>query len=377
MNALNRKWREIYLPSLLISWIFIVVYSFIHWFFIIIPGIDIKEELVDFWASIALVWIPVLIWIRPRLQLLNLTNSRVNGMFGCLLLASVMIAIPNIMAQKYLRAVTGKLTELRSIGEISSHKASKYYSVDSFFADKNKGGVFRLHRVSGKRSQHLEVYLYFATPMYEWDGRLKKEEKIALITPGKKSDREGPLLLLNGRPVDSITLAGIPTEAIASIEVLENEKAQALFGGLAKNGVVKITTSASFEHEWRRLAGSRFSLPPAWLCVKYEQRFDNKDDEKDMKIDRFVDESMDNFKNRDLDKFTYADRLGNNKDRKGFRMAVDRARTLYKDAEPTILVPHFRPFEERTGTLLPWVFGSFAIGAGIWCLILLFPKYRN
>src|SRR5690349_17419906 len=110
MKRLSDKLRIIYVPFLLITVGFILVYTLLHWLLFIKAAIPLKEDIVRFWLPFGLPIIPILIWLRPRLKLLSFKND--NASFAYQFLALIAIAIPTIIAQEYLVAATGKQTVL-------------------------------------------------------------------------------------------------------------------------------------------------------------------------------------------------------------------------------------------------------------------------
>lgn len=104
-----------------------VTYTFLHWVLFIKAGIPLKENILKFWFPFTLPFIPVYIWLRPRLKLLQFKDDK--GSFGYQFLACMAMAVPTIIAQEYLATATGKLTELENIAQISQHDRTKYYSL--------------------------------------------------------------------------------------------------------------------------------------------------------------------------------------------------------------------------------------------------------
>src|SRR6266404_748865 len=111
MEAFVNKLRFIYVPYLLISVGFVVAYSFLNWLVSIrIWTFSINEELTNFWLPLVLPWLPVLVWLRPRIRALKFTKTKSPYAFE--LVAAVTIAVSTLIAQNYLQSATGKLTKL-------------------------------------------------------------------------------------------------------------------------------------------------------------------------------------------------------------------------------------------------------------------------
>lgn len=71
-----KKIKLLYLPFLLISFCMWVLYNFLNWLFIIhLEVISIKDIIVNFGLPLALPWIPILFYLKPKLKLLKLTTK--------------------------------------------------------------------------------------------------------------------------------------------------------------------------------------------------------------------------------------------------------------------------------------------------------------
>ncbi len=114
MKAIVWKLRAIYLPFMGITVAFAAVYSFLNWLFSPwTESIHLNEELTNFWLPVALPWIPVLIWLRPRIKALKLGKGNVAFLY--LFVGAGAVVAPTMMAQRYLSIAAGALSHLRSI----------------------------------------------------------------------------------------------------------------------------------------------------------------------------------------------------------------------------------------------------------------------
>ncbi|ATL48649.1 rhomboid family intramembrane serine protease [Chitinophaga caeni] len=165
MHLLADKLRLIYKPFVLIATGFILTYTLLHWVLFIKGGIPIKEEIVSFWLPFGLPWIPILIWLRPRIKLLHFNND--NGSFFYQLLASLAIAFPTIIAQGYLVTATGKITPLDNIAQISKHSRTKYYSLKDYYVDKQHIAVQSTASVTGRHNEDFNLLIYIIMPILE------------------------------------------------------------------------------------------------------------------------------------------------------------------------------------------------------------------
>ena len=176
MKGLRVKLRLIYKPFVLIAIGFILTYTFLHWALFIKAGIPLKEDIVKFWLPFALPWIPVLIWLRPRIRLLHFKNN--NGSFAYQFLACIAIAIPTIIAQEYLVTATGKLTQLEDISQLPHYSRTKYYSLKNYHIDKQEIAIQNTASITGKHNENFNMLIYVAMPI------LKSPEDT--VSPGNK-----------------------------------------------------------------------------------------------------------------------------------------------------------------------------------------------
>ena len=70
--------------------------------------------------------------------------------------------------------------------------------------------------------------------------------------------------------------------------------------------------------------------------------------------------------------YTYFDEIPYSNDYMGYKKAAENSDRYQDNGHLHLLVPQSEPFENRNGNKLPWIFGSFAIGAAVYFLVLLF-----
>jgi len=134
----------------------------------------LKEEIIKFWLPFGLPWIPVLIWLRPRIKLLYFKNDNVYFIYQ--FLACVAIAIPTIISQEYLVATIGKLTQLDNISQISQHDKTKYYSLKNYHIDKQHIAIQKTISITGKTNEYLNMFMYIAMPILDSNTDIVKFE---------------------------------------------------------------------------------------------------------------------------------------------------------------------------------------------------------
>jgi len=167
MRTITKKLRFIYLPFLVMAISFIVLYTFLNWLlFIKTHTFSIKEDIINLWLPFGLPWIPVLIWLRPRIKLLKITGGKRDNLpFLYQFIAALAMAIPTIVAQGYMEKASGTLTSLETINQIDKSEQTKYYTLKDFFIDKINVGVHPSFDVSGKHNEKLNMHLYIVLPL--------------------------------------------------------------------------------------------------------------------------------------------------------------------------------------------------------------------
>ena len=165
MKRIFDKLRLIYKPFVLIAIGFVLIYTFLHWLLFLKAGIPMKEDIIKFWLPFGLPWIPVLIWLRPRIKLLHFKND--NAYFVYLFLACIAIAIPTIITQEYLVTATGKLTQLENISQISQYDKTKYYSLKNCYIDKQYIAIQNTTSITGRTNEYFNMFIFVAMPILE------------------------------------------------------------------------------------------------------------------------------------------------------------------------------------------------------------------
>jgi len=293
MAAQTEKLKLIYRPFVMIAIILTAGYTFLNWLiFIKLHAFSIDEDIVNIWIPMALPWIPVLIWLRPRIKLLNLKRKKgdLPGLY--IFVAGFAMCAPIIIAQSYLETASGKLTKLDHISQLENHEPTKYYSLTNFYIDKANIGVQPVFEVSGKHNSDFNMNLFVVLP---------------------------------------------------------------------------ILNSA---------ADTSSSNCIAWYGIKYHKQISNHLDEKEKqeRFQKFANESQADFDHRNVNEFVYFDKIGNTGDHKGYIAALKNDKK-YSGSLTTVFIPVNEPFEARNGNKLPWIFGAFAIGAIIWLVMILIPKF--
>jgi rhomboid protease GluP len=166
MQTIIKKFKLLYVPFLIIAISFISLYTFLNWLLIIkLHLFSFTKDIINFGVPFALVWIPILIWLRPRIRLLDLKGERNDYYFLYQLLSCLAIAAPTIIAQEYIGTETGKLTKLENIDQLTSFELTKYYALTDFFIDKNDVGVHTYFSVNGKHNENFNMQIFVVMPI--------------------------------------------------------------------------------------------------------------------------------------------------------------------------------------------------------------------
>ncbi|RYE25386.1 MAG: rhomboid family intramembrane serine protease [Sphingobacteriaceae bacterium] len=368
MTSFLTKIKLIFLPFLILALGFITIYTGLNWLLLIrFKVISLNEDLINFWLPFCLPYLPLYIWLWPRIKLLLLKDKKGNLPFLYLLIASFAIAAPTIFLQEYLLTATGRLTTLQSINEIGEKPLTKYYALKTHVIDKNRFAVYRKTETSGRYNETLIFHIYVACPIIANALIKDSTTNINHATTNKE-----PLIIVNGIPSTAgFSLKKIVPADIASIDVLKGKAAVAIYGKQAKDGAILITLKQKNSYQ-----PDVIRAPKAWLGTEYKKQISNRlnDSEKERLYKEFDSETLHEFQQQDFDQFIYLDRIGNNSSHKGYLSAIKSL--VPSDTNPIILEARNEPFEARNGSKLGWVFKSFAIGTGIWLLMLLFPRLK-
>jgi rhomboid protease GluP len=290
MKQLGVKFQLIIKPFLIIAAATICAYSFLHWWLLIENEILVVDEPVaNFVVPLVVSFAPVLIWMRPRLKLLNFAGKKVrNPAIGYLLLAWIAIWVPTFLSQEYLISATGKITRLTYISQISHHPKTKYYTLKGVYADKQQARPYTTISVSGKHNVNYDMAIYLPCPIFDNKAQLK-------------SDTVKPL---------------------------------------------------------------------AWLAIKYQKTIKNRLSaaDKQREFNAFIKESQSDFDKRNLNNFSYLDRVGRSAEFRKYADAVTFS-SVY-NTPFIILKPEWGSFEDRDTNKLLWFVGSFVAAALIFSLLI-------
>ncbi len=167
------------IATLLFRWVFTINSE-------ILP---IKEDVFNIWLPIILPWIPITIWLRPKLRILKFKND--NGPFLFQMIAWGAMVGMMIASNGYLKTATGKLAEIRTIDILEEN--TRYLTLEEIKLNRDLGSAHTEFRASGKYNQHLNFDSYFVYPFetssqeYKYWYGVKFHEQIGnKLSPEKK-----------------------------------------------------------------------------------------------------------------------------------------------------------------------------------------------
>lgn len=388
MQNIEKKIRLIFLPFLFITIANVVVYTFLRWLlFIKNTAFNVDEDILDFWVPIVLPWIPILIWLRPRIKLLNLKNKSSKGdpLGGYLFVAWIIMSIPILVMQSYIVTATGKLTKLSIINDINKQPLTKYYTLTRFYIDKHGARPKAVFGVSGKHSENFDMTIYMPCPIFD-RADTADHDSPPVANNDTSFRNKGPLVIINGGRASLKELRSINPSEVQSVNVLKGKVAQNIYGDAGKNGVILVMTK-----DMVRVGDSAtrkpivitgpyvLAEPLAWLAVKYQETISNNlsADGKEAAYNHFRDRSKKDFDKKSLNDFVYLDRLSYSSDFRNYTAAITSKKYDSHDAPLIILSPVKESFEARNGNKLAWILGSIGGGSVVFLITLLFKPLRN
>jgi rhomboid protease GluP len=127
--------------------------------------LELKESIWSIWIPLILPWIPIIIWLRPRLRILIRKKESDKLQFFFQFITWFALGIPLFISQAYLNTALGEMANINNVEEISAHPKAVYYTIKDFVVVPKFGTSAEDVRASGKYNEHLEINLYFTLPI--------------------------------------------------------------------------------------------------------------------------------------------------------------------------------------------------------------------
>jgi len=149
---------------------FIGAYSFLNWLVIIkLDLFSVKDYIVDFLLPSILPWILVLTWFRTKLKILKGYDELKNPIRLLLAFAGLTMIFTTCFFQNYIEKATGIMTNLNNIEQLYYKKATKFYTLGTYYFDKKNYGVYYSTEVKGKYGEDLVMRIFFSIPIFKKD----------------------------------------------------------------------------------------------------------------------------------------------------------------------------------------------------------------
>ncbi|MGH1339048.1 MAG: rhomboid family intramembrane serine protease [Aureispira sp.] len=159
------KYQSIYLPFLLLMVGVFFGYGLLRWLFDIQLGfLPFSEDMLDYWIPIALPWLPLSIWIHPRIQLLQLSWDKENAYSFYLYLMAIVIILPTCISQQYLKTSSFALIEVDTAEQIQATPNEKYFKIQAFELDTSEMVSYTSAKVIGKNEDQVQYQASFLCP---------------------------------------------------------------------------------------------------------------------------------------------------------------------------------------------------------------------
>ncbi|HLX66486.1 MAG TPA: rhomboid family intramembrane serine protease [Puia sp.] len=361
------KLRLIYFPFLLLNVGLTVSYTFLNWLLTMkFHLIVLKTETTNLWIPFVLPFLPFLIWQRKRVRLLLFKKTTRDPATAVVMLAAFATIVPMIIAQDFMTTNSGTLATLANASEINLRKDARYYKIQFYAIDRAHPLSHFTREVTGKYNNYLNFTMYMVCPLYDKGHIPASNVPKATTYPVPAAGK--PLYIVDGLMSDDSSMRQIQPNSVANISVLKGKAAVALYGQAGSAGVIIVTTKEATEDTRGRTVSS-----VAWICKKYTKQISNNlsPEEKQEKRNAFVADCMNNYRSEPVTGYAYFDEIPYGNDYIGYKKAAENASWEGNNAPIHLLVPKMEPFENRNGSKLPWIFGSFAIGAALYFLVIL------
>jgi rhomboid protease GluP len=136
-----------------------------YFFAIQVELLNFKQEIWEIWIPLAFPWIPITIWLRPKLRILIFRKDSDRKQFGFQLLTWFTMAGSLVVSQLYLTTASGSIQDTADIIELDQKEPTRYYRIKSFQTLTSSGSSSADVRASGKHNQYLDIHIFFVCPI--------------------------------------------------------------------------------------------------------------------------------------------------------------------------------------------------------------------
>ncbi|HVW95245.1 MAG TPA: hypothetical protein VHA56_04715 [Mucilaginibacter sp.] len=354
---------------LIILFSLLIGYTTLHWLLIIKLNLfQPSDDLVNFFIPMGLPWLPLLIWLRPRLKKLNYTTRGRQDPIAAIIIFSAFTMIGALLtAQLYMITTTGKLTILDKISDIHDVPETKYYNVHHYYLSKRYAHFFTFYDYTGKNHENFTMDVCVAIPVFD---HLFPDTTI--ISRLRDGIDPRSLVIINGKRGTMSYLKTLPSDSIVLMRYVNPSFTMPKYGAAGKYGALLVATHS---YKLKNAPPSKIS-PAAWLSVRFSKTLYNsiKADENESYMHKYIEKCYHDFMQRDYSGFTYLDQIAND-ERSKYLQAIQYGNNV-NDPWPTILRPVYDSYARRNGNKLAVFSGVNGGGLLLVLLIVCLCKAR-
>ena len=164
MDNYSVKFRHTVPTFLFVAFGTTIVTLTFRWVFTINSEIlPIKEDVFHIWLPLILPWIPISVWLRPKLRILKFKKEGSDAPMLFQFIAWGTMVAMMIVSNAYLKTASGSLEVINSIGQLLEND-TRYVSIEEVELDRQYGSAHTEFRASGKHNQYLNFDSYFVYP---------------------------------------------------------------------------------------------------------------------------------------------------------------------------------------------------------------------
>jgi len=184
----DKKFFKLFLTLVLSVFIFLLLYTGLHFILVNLFGLKIKEMWIDYWGTVIATILLAIFVINKKLKSLSL-SEKAHDFLICYYIP-LTIVLPTAFAQKGLRDYNSTFKTVDNVYHIKANDTETYYKINSFYIDKRIRGLWK----SNEKIKRINLYHHYVYPIfkdsldkqmpYVWYG-LKFHDDIAPLDPDK------------------------------------------------------------------------------------------------------------------------------------------------------------------------------------------------
>lgn len=163
MDNIKTKIKLIFVPYLIISLATLIIWTYLHWLlFLKFNVYEVNENFITIILPSVLSLISILIWLYKKIKLLSIKSK---NLIWFILVPCVSMGGLNLFGSQYIILATSKQTILSSISQIEKKEPTKFYELKKFYLDKKHYSLKKFFYSSGKHNNNLEMEIYVTVPI--------------------------------------------------------------------------------------------------------------------------------------------------------------------------------------------------------------------